>query len=180
MVLSRLDIDHGGLSLVQFNGIVNPDATNTKDSARRLSALINSYGSGTRPGAFTLNLAAGSVKAFATVTFTDTRPVENELVTICGTAFTAKDSGATGNEFNTSATDGDVTAAALVVAINSSATARVTESVVATAVASVVTITALVTGTLGNALVLTENLANTTNADFSGGSEGTVTNLPLS
>jgi len=48
------------------------------------------------------------------------------------------------------------------------------------AVGLVVTITADVAGTVGNGLVLTEALANTTAVDFASGSEGTETNLPLS
>jgi len=180
MVLTRIDLNHSE-SQQTFEDLVRPDAAanDKRLVVRRLASWLEAHASGVLNYTVDIDLNSGAVQATATITFTDTRPVAAETFTLCGTVFTARDSGASGNEFNTSATDGDVTAAACVVAINASATAKVTEAVVATSVASVVTITALIPGTLGNGLVLTEALANTTAVDFASGSEGTVTSLPL-
>lgn len=114
------------------------------------------------------------VKAAGLVTFTDA-PAPDETLSICNVTFTAKASGATGNQFNIG---GDVTATALALknAINSSA--NLSGKVTADSALGVVTITCVVPGVQGNSFELSENMANTAVTAFAGGS-GTVPDIYL-
>ena len=90
-----------------------------------------------------------TVAASATITFSSI--ANNDTVTINGIVFTAKTSGATGNQFNLGATDTDA-AANCAIAVNASATAGVVGIVSCSAASGVVTVTALPKGLIGNAI----------------------------
>lgn len=108
-----------------------------------------------------LQIAEGSATAASgTVTFTGVGAALDTIL-INGVTFTARASGATGNEWNVG---GSVTASAtnLKNAINGSATALVNQHVVATSALGVVTITALNKGAGGNAITLAEGTDSTT------------------
>lgn len=105
------------------------------------------------------------VPATGAVTFTG-RPAANGTVTINGVVFTAKDSGATGNEFNTSATVA-TTATNLAAKINAATDDGIAGCITASASAGVVTLTALVTGKLGLGYTVIDALTNATVSAFS-------------
>lgn len=124
-----------------------------------------------------LDFKVGAVQASGTITQTSTGAANNETCTICGVTFTAKTSGATGNEWNRNNTV-SVSAANLATAINASA--DLTGIVTALASEGVVTLTAVVPGLIGNGLVMANvNLANTTIVSFADGSDGTAYSLDL-
>jgi phage tail sheath gpL-like len=105
------------------------------------------------------------VKAAGAVTFGGD-PTADETLTVCNITFTAKASGATGNQFNIG-TSVTITATNLKTAINASS--DLTGKVVATSSGGVVTITAVVPGLHGNGYDLTESMANTTKTAFASG-----------
>lgn len=119
---------------------------------------------------------SAAVRASATLTFSGL-PVAAETCAIGGVTFTARASGATGNEFNIGA-DATATGAALAAAINASATALIAREITASAAAGVVTISASVPGARGNMIAITESMTNcalggTTTGCLSGGSDTT-------
>jgi phage tail sheath gpL-like len=122
-----------------------------------------------------LKLAVGSVKAAGAVVFTGL-PTAAETVTIANVVFTARASGATGNEFNIGAS-ATATATNLKNAINASSS--LTGIVVATSSVGTVTLTAAVSGKNGNAIQLSEALTNATVTQFTGGTNGTLYTLNL-
>ena len=116
--------------------------------------------------------------ASGTITFSGTGAA-NDTILINGVTFTAKASGATGNEWNVGAS-ATLSAAALAAAINASATALVNTTVTAAAASGVVTITAKVAGYLGNAVTIAEGVDSgsamtVSGARLTGGDDGTVT-----
>lgn len=119
----------------------------------------------------------GAVQAAATLTLTGL-PVADETFVLNGVTFTAKASGATGNEFNIGA-NATLTAAAIAAAINASVTAKVASYVVASSLAGVVTVTAVSPGLSANLFTLAETLTNATRVDFAGGTNGTEVVLQL-
>ena len=117
----------------------------------------------------------GMVRAYGTLTVATGGSANNETCSICGVTFTAKTSGATGNQFNISATAA-TQAANMAAAINASAS--LSGIVTASALLGVVTITAVVPGTIGNGLALSAGtLANVTLGAFANGSDGTAYTL---
>lgn len=110
---------------------------------------LENYFSGGTTGSKSLKIQVqnGAVAASGTITFSSI--ANNDTITVNGTVFTAKTSGATGNQFNIGASD-TTAAANAVVAINASATAVVSNVVLATSAAAVITITSLVPGPIGN------------------------------
>lgn len=125
----------------------------------------------------TLAFQVGAVKAAGTLTVAAGGSANNETCTICNVTFTAKTSGATGNQFNISATAA-TQAASMVTAINASAS--LAGMVTATAALGVVTITAIVPGLVGNAIQLSAgNLANVTLGAMASGADGTAYTLNL-
>ncbi len=96
---------------------------------------------------------AKKVAVAATGTLTGTTVVAGNTCTVNGVVFTAVASGATGNQFNVGGTD-TITMANLAAAINASTSAGIPDTVRATSATNVVTITAIVPGTGGNALTL--------------------------
>lgn len=122
-----------------------------------------------------ITVLVGAVQAVGTVTFSSTGPTNGQSGTIAGVEFTAVTSGATGNQFNISATPATV-AANLAAAINASS--DLAGIVTAESVSGVVHITAVVPGLIGNGLVLDAgDLANTVAAGLAGGSDGTEYSL---
>lgn len=101
-----------------------------------------------------------AVSASTTGTFTGS-PSNNDTITVNGVVFTAKTSGATGNQFNIGASV-TANAANLVAAINASTTAGVLNVVSASNVAGVVTFTSVVPGEVGLNTPITESLGNFT------------------
>lgn len=112
-----------------------------------------------------------AVAASTTGTFTGV-PSNNETMTVNGVTFTAKTSGATGNQFNIGA-DVTTTAANLAAAINASTTAGVAGTVFASSAAGVVTFYAAVPGAAGKNIPMTESLSNFTLADTTLSTGGT-------
>ena len=153
-----------------FTTDVRPDNTKPRTTNKGISRFFQELSAGMRPAAVALRV--GAVPATATLTLTGL-PTAAQTFTLCGTSFTAIASGATGNQFNIGA-DATATAANIVTTINNSVSAAVAGVVTASSVAGVVTITAVVPGVAGNGYTLAETLDNTTAANFSGGSNGTL------
>lgn len=113
--------------------------------------------------------AGGPVPATGTITFS-ANPAADDTVTVNGTTFTAKASGATGNQFNIGA---DVTATALALknVLNASVVSGVALATYTSAL-GVVTVTYDTVGTAGNSFTLTKvgtNIA-VSGATLAGGS----------
>lgn len=117
-----------------------------------------------------LKVNVGVVKASASITSTGAA-VADETLVVGNVTFTAKASGATGNEFNVSATPA-TQAANIAAAIN--ANVALQGVVRATAVLGVVTLVSEVPGKVGNAIALSETLTNVAISGFSGGADGTA------
>lgn len=131
--------------------------------------------------AASLTFYNGAVAGTAVLTVSAGGSSDAETMVLCGVTFTAKTSGATGNQFNVSAT-ATTQAAAMVASFNAST--NLTGIVTAANVAGVITITAAVPGAVGNALVVTESLTNvavtTSFATAATGSNGTIYTVDLS
>lgn len=124
-----------------------------------------------------LDFAVGAVQAQGTVTFASTGPTNGQTCTLCGVTFTAVTSGATGNQFNISATPA-VVAANFASAVNAATSLK--GLITATSLLGVVTVTAAVPGTVGNGLVIANvNLANATFSTLAAGAEGTPYSISL-
>lgn len=117
----------------------------------------------------------GPVSATATLTSTGAA-TNGDTGLVANQTLTAKTSGAVpaNGEFNLSATVG-TQAANIALAINSVAALK--NVCTATALAGVVTITAVVPGTTGNGLQISSALTNVTAAAFSGGTDSNVVTL---
>lgn len=116
----------------------------------------------------TIYASIGTVQATATMTSTGAATA-TEIFTLANVVFTARASGATGNEFNVSGTVA-TQAANIAAAINAST--DLTGIVTATSALGVVTITASVPGLSGNAIQFSEGLTNVTITQFTGGTAG--------
>ena len=142
-----------------------------------LNNLINYMGGvagGLQPAH--LSVDVGSVKAAATLTVSAGGSANDEICTIANVVFTAKTTGATGNQFNISATAA-TQAASMVVAFNASA--DLAGIVTASALLGVITLTAVIPGVSGNAIQLSEGLANVALVAFAAGSNGTSYTIDL-
>jgi hypothetical protein len=119
----------------------------------------------------------GAVQASGTITQTSTGAANGQTLTICGVTFTARTSGATGNEWNRNNTVA-TSATNLAAAINAST--DLDGIVTAEALEGVVTLTCVVPGLIGNGLVMANvDCANTTVASFDNGSDGTAYAIDL-
>lgn len=119
----------------------------------------------------------GAVSAVGTITQTTTGAANGETLTVAGVTFTARTSGATGNEWNRSNTVA-TSATNLAAAINASTDTN--QIVVASASAGVVTVTVIEPGAEGNSILITESCSNTTAVTPAGGTDGTNYTLNLS
>jgi len=139
-------------------------------------AKLESYINGCKGNIFPTLPAAittGSVASTATITFAG-QPTNNQTITINGVVFTAKTSGATGDEFNIGSNYAE-TMINLVNAIKASTTSGI-EKLSVSFTGFVITLTSALAGTLGNALTLAKTLTNVTisGATFTGGVDGTT------
>jgi len=125
-----------------------------------LISTLSAISAGSFPAALMIVPCGDSagVRASATLTFSGL-PVADEVFSVAGTVFTAKASGATGNQFNIGA-DATATATAVAAAVNASATALVARMIVATSSGPVVTIGAQIPGVLGNAFQVAQSMTN--------------------
>ena len=144
---------------------------NEKTSIIELSTYLRAIAGGILSS--TISVAQNALQATGLVTFTGA-PTADETITIGNVVFTAKASGATGNEFNIGGSV-TITAANLVTAINASAS--LAGIVTATSLVGVVTLTSVVPGLIGNAISLSEGLSNATVTAFANGSNGTLISL---
>lgn len=145
---------------------------NTQSSGLKLQRFIKNVVCGVDGGqVFT---GVGAAKASGTLTLASV--VATKTATINGVTFTAIASGATGNQFNVGADD-TATAVNLAAAINASASALVSEHVIATSAAAVVTVTAKRPGAAGNAVTIAGGDATITasGARLTGGTDGAST-----
>lgn len=180
MAFHTLRLSLSGVDATNFADKVRLSTGSKRTSLMRFAKFLQGIAMGFNPG--TALFRSGPVQATATLTFASTGPANNEAFTVCGTTFTAKTSGATGNQWNRSDTVA-TSAANLAAAINASATAKVTGAVTASSALGVVTFTANDPGTVGNGIeIAVGTLANTTlsSGGFTGGTNGTSTSLDLS
>jgi phage tail sheath gpL-like len=157
----------------QFKSIC-PLAVGGRDAASNLAKYIDAVPA----GVYGANIKAkvGAVKAAATLTVSGAGSSNGETMVLCNVTLTAVTSGATGPQFNISATPA-TQAANMVTCIN--AQASLAGMVSASSALGVVTITAEVPGLIGNALQLSEGLTNVALSAFAGGTDGTAYEMDL-
>ena len=123
-----------------------------KVTAQKLENFCMGLMGGSRNAKLDIQVNGGdAVAATGTITITHANVSNNDTVTIGGVTFTAKTSGATGDQFNIGA-DATADAAALVVAINASS--NTANKFTATSALGVVTITSAIKGVIGNCIGL--------------------------
>ena len=139
-------------------GQSNTTGAGAWDTVHRIGAFLESQAIGR---GINIRYFDTAVSASTTGTFTGA-PTAADTITINGVVFTARASGAVANEFNFSASSVTVTAANLAAAINASTTAGIVNTVGASSAAGVVTFFAIVPGSAGLNIPITESLGNFT------------------
>lgn len=148
MAFTQIEIEHDVESQADIENLL--EHTDSKQVLNRLSEYTSAVVGGVRNAV--VKIAAGdAVKASGTLTF-DTL-IATDVITINGVDFTCMASGATGNQFNVGGSD-TLSAVAAAAAINASATALVSDHVVASAAGDVVTLTAKHPGKHGNLITI--------------------------
>jgi phage tail sheath gpL-like len=151
----------------QLSEFAGSPATAPREAALRASKYLRALAIGVGAGSATFTIGADdSVAASATATFSGV--VATDSISINGTAFACVNSGATNNQFNKGADDAAsaVNCAAKINAISS------TVLVTASAAAGVITLTALHSGVLGNAITIAQSGNHITLDPTSGRLEG--------
>jgi hypothetical protein len=171
---------NSGLSAAQLTSLINPSSSDPKGTMQRLVNLEKGWFSGAYSTGCTATMEVGATAATATLTVSAGGSANDETCSIAGVTFTAKTSGATGNEFNISATAA-TQAANMAAAFNASADLAgiVTASVPS---GGTVLLTAVQPGVEGNGLQISEGPANVALATFASldtGSDGTSYTLAL-
>lgn len=143
-----------------------PGTSPKHETARRIINFIESLTSGSELGpvgsapSIAISIEGQAVAASGTLTVATGGSAADETCSIAGVTFTGKASGATGNQFNVSATAA-TQATNMAAAINASAS--LTGIVTASASSGVVTITAAQKGKVGNGIAISAGtLANVT------------------
>lgn len=144
------------------------------EGALALAKYFEAVAGGVYPSSITANV--GATSATGTMTVTATGSVAAETCVVAGVTFTAVASGATGNQFNISATPTNQ-ATNMVNAFNGSP--GLAGIVTASNVAGVVTITAVVPGVSGNAIIISDALTNVATVAMAGGTAGTTYTIDL-
>jgi hypothetical protein len=167
--------------IINYSGTANdfksvcPLSMGGLDAASNFSEFITALTGGNQMA--DLDFQVGAVKATGTLTVAAGGSANNETCSICNVTFTAKTSGATGNQFNISATAA-TQATNMAAAINASA--DLAGKVTASALNGVVTLTAVVPGLIGNGMQLSAGtLANVTLGAFANGADGTAYSIDL-
>ncbi len=131
--------------------------------ATQLAAFIVSVSTGTEkamsasiPPRIAISVQENEVRASGTISFSAVATADDTLI-INGVTFTAKASGATGNEFNVGVT-ATASATNLAAAINASGTALVSGYVTASSLVGVVTVTSAFYGLSGNQTTIAEGV----------------------
>lgn len=172
MSLQRIIIDTGDLTAVGFKSVCDL-APGQLPALQNLVNYLGAIEGGLQMA--DLKIQVGAVQAAGTLTVASTGPTNSQTCSILNVTFTAVTSGATGNQFNISATP-SVVATNIAAAINASA--NLAGKVTAVAVGAVVTITSVVPGLVGNGLALSAGtLSNVTAGAFAAGSDGTSYDL---
>lgn len=142
----------------------------TQFSMRHLKNEFEGLEQGTRTAYVTVS--TGGTQASGTITLSSM--VATDTVTINGVVFTAIASGATGNQFNVGGTD-TITATNLAATINASTSAKIVNQVLASSATNVVTVTALVSSSIGNLYTLAISAhGSVSGAVLTGGVDGTT------
>lgn len=160
------------LSSAQMQQMLPQNADNPKAFVTQFKNLLDGLSGGVYNGV--INCKLGAVQGSRSGTFTGV-PLNNETCVINGVTFTAKTSGATGDQFNIGGSAA-LTATAMISAINASTTAGILDVILASSGGSgVVTLTSKQAGKVGNAIDLTEAFTNFTwaGAVFTGGTQDT-------
>lgn len=147
-----------------------PMAVGGQDAANNFVSYLSGVMSGTGANGALLSWQVGAVQATATMTVAAGGSANDETCSIANVTFTAKTSGATGNQFNINA-DEEVQAANMAAAFNASS--NLAGKVTASVAGAVVTLTSVVPGLVGNGIQVSDALANVTTAAFANGSDGT-------
>lgn len=141
-----------------------PGTISSKAIANKIANFVMGVATGSELGAasssapsIAVSVDGQATAASGTLTVSSTGSANNETCVVAGVTFTAKTSGATGNQFNISATP-TTQAANMVAAFNASAS--LTGIVTAANVAGVVTITAAAKGKVGNGIAISSALTN--------------------
>jgi len=139
-----------------------------RTNLNRLSDYLGALASGNVSGVSGTNkcIVGGFTNAYGTITLASTGPVATNTFSLNSVTFTARASGATGNEYNLGGSLA-ATATNIANAINASTSDKISGVVTASASGAVVTITANAPGKLGNgnSLVI-GTMANSTIVDF--------------
>lgn len=175
MALQLLRFDTPNLSANELKSIIATD-----EGPMPAIQSYENYLGGIAGGQYSADIDAyvGAVQAYGLLTVSTGGSSNGETCTILNVTFTAVTSGATGNQFNISATAA-TQAANMVTAINASA--NLAGKVTATSSLGVVTITSWLPGLLGNGLQLSAgNLTNVVATAFANGTDGTTVTIDMS
>lgn len=154
---TKITITHDKESTADLQMKLITQSLSSIGHAVRLGNMIDRIAGGSANGSIALVIDDGdAAAATGTVTFSAAASADDTFL-INGVTFTAKASGATGNQFNVGAT-ATASASALATAINASATALVSGLVSASSAAGVLTITAKLAGVTGNAITIAKGV----------------------
>lgn len=173
-VYSRIKLYDKSKSTAQLKSVLKLEQGGIFHKARLLAEYFKGLAGGADQSDIVVNV--GAVHATGLITMTDV-PTADDTVSIANVTFTAKASGATGNEFNIGTGEED-TADNLAAAINASSDLADIVTAVSDG-AGVVTLTVHIPGKMGNGVELSESMDNTTVTAFANGAEGTETIIEL-
>lgn len=173
-------ITHGNEAAQTIKDILYTASSKPNQEALKIARYFEGAVAGLRSCSFTV--FSNPTAATGTITFSGTGAA-NDTILINGVTFTAKASGATGDQWNVGAS-ATASAAALAAAINASATALVSGHVTASAASGVVTITSKFSNVSGNAVTIAEgvdsgNAMTVSGARLTGGTNGTTATYRL-
>lgn len=169
------------LAVATLNNLLSDSASRPKPFSQKVRNFFQGLSGGARSATVKfggVSSSANSVQASLNGTFTGA-PTAADTITVNGVVFTARASGATGDEFNIGGTV-SITAANFAAAVNASASAAASGVVSASSALGVVTLTCLIPGVIGNAITVAESCANFAFAGAATKLAGGAGNLPAS